>query len=104
MPDSANSVPACGDRQFEVRVEPRGAPVLVNADLPLLTSLRAVGVTLPSSCRNGTCRTCICRLSSGQVAYRIEWPGLSLEEKQAGFILPCVAYPVSDLVIDQPST
>ena len=45
------------------------------------------------------CRTCIRRLASGQVAYRIEWPGLSAEEKQTGYILPCVAYPLSDLVI-----
>ena len=39
------------------------------------------------------------RLTSGSVHYRIEWPGLSAEEKQAGYILPCVAYPLSDVVI-----
>ena len=33
------------------------------------------------SCRNGTCRTCLCRLDSGQIAYEIEWPGLTREEK-----------------------
>jgi hypothetical protein len=31
------------------------------------------------------------------VTYRIDWPGLSSEEKDGGFILPCVAYPASDL-------
>ena len=39
------------------------------------------------------------RLISGQVSYRIEWPGLSREEKLQGFILPCVAHPNSDLVL-----
>ncbi|MGV8894273.1 MAG: 2Fe-2S iron-sulfur cluster-binding protein [Burkholderiaceae bacterium] len=68
----------------------------------LLASAQLAGVRLPSSCRNGTCRTCICRLRSGRVSYRIEWPGLSAEEKADGFILPCVAYPESDLVIDAP--
>lgn len=70
--------------------------------LPLLQSARQAGVDLPASCRNGTCRTCMCRLRSGQVGYRIPWPGLSAEEKRDGFILPCIAYPESDLVIDAP--
>ncbi len=69
---------------------------------PLLLSARAAGVLLPSSCRNGTCRECLCRLVEGRVSYAIEWPGLSAEEKRDGFILPCVARPECDLVIDAP--
>ena len=38
-------------------------------------------------------------MASGQVTYRIEWPGLSAGEKAEGFILPCVAYPLSDVVL-----
>ncbi len=60
------------------------------------------GMLMDSSCRNGTCRTCICKLTSGQVHYRIEWPGLSLDEKREGYILPCVAYPQSDVTIELP--
>lgn len=69
------------------------------ATLPLLIAAEAAGLAWPSSCRNGTCRTCIRRLVSGTVTYRIEWPGLSGEEKQDGYMLPCVAYPQSDLVL-----
>ena len=70
---------------------------------PLLLSARSAGVLLPSSCRNGTCRECLCRLVEGQVSYAIEWPGLSAEEKRDGFILPCVARPESEhLLIDAP--
>ena len=78
------------------------------ATLPLLQAAEAAelagaqGLRLSSSCRNGTCRTCICQLLDGQVTYRIEWPGLSLDEKREGFILPCVAYPLSDVVIALP--
>jgi ferredoxin len=75
------------------------------ANLPLLQAAERAaipGLTLDSSCRNGTCRTCICLLLEGQVAYRIDWPGLSQEEKREGFILPCVAYPVSDVVMVLP--
>ena len=74
----------------------------VSADSPLMASARDAGVELPSSCRNGTCRSCICRLVSGEIAYRIEWPGLSADEKREGWILPCVAHPLSDVVIDAP--
>ena len=72
------------------------------ADMPLLQAAESAGtpgMRLESSCRNGTCRTCICQLLEGEVTYRIEWPGLSLDEKREGLILPCVAYPVSDVVI-----
>ena len=72
------------------------------ADRTLLQAAEAAKVTefaLKSSCRNGTCRTCICRLIEGEVVYRIEWPGLSMDEKRDKFILACVAYPVTDVVI-----
>ena len=85
---------------FQARMAPRGPAFDAPADMPLLTAAELAGLNLASSCRNGTCRTCICRLASGRVAYRIEWPGLSAEEKQAGYILPCVAYPLSDVVIE----
>jgi ferredoxin len=59
------------------------------------------GLRLPSSCRNGTCRACLCRLEDGTVRYRIEWPGLTAEEKADGWILPCVALAASNLIIEQ---
>jgi ferredoxin len=70
--------------------------------MPLLAAARQAGFSLPSSCRNGTCRACICRLVSGRVRYSIDWPGLSIEEKREGWILPCVAHAESDLVLDAP--
>ena len=46
----------------------------------------------------------MCRLLSGSVSYRIEWPGLTKEEKAEGWILPCVATANSDLVLVAPDT
>lgn len=66
---------------------------------PLLMSLEQGGIDWPSSCRNGTCRSCIGQLAQGAVRYEIEWPGLLPEERAAGCVLPCVAYPLSDLVL-----
>jgi ferredoxin len=59
------------------------------------------GYALPSSCRNGVCRTCLCRLHSGRISYRMDWPGLSAEEKAEGYVLPCVARPTTHVVLEQ---
>ena len=82
---------------FIVRVAPDGQQFDAWANQPLLISIEQGGINWPSSCRNGTCRTCLGRLESGSVRYEIEWPGLSAEEKADGYVLPCVAYPCSDL-------
>jgi ferredoxin len=74
------------------RFEARPGESLLQASLRAMAPLR-------SSCRNGTCRTCLCRLVSGEIAYEIEWPGLSAEEKREGWVLPCVARPLSDVVL-----
>ena len=84
---------------YQVSLQTTGTTFAAPASLPLLQSALAAGEWLQSSCRNGTCRSCLCRLSSGQVTYHIAWPGLSAEEKAEGYILACVAYPLSDLVV-----
>lgn len=93
------ALPSTAAPEFAARLEPGGEQFSAPAHQPLLVSAEAAGITLDSSCRNGTCRTCLCRLDSGRVTYRIDWPGLSAEEKADGWILPCVAYPLSDLVL-----
>jgi ferredoxin len=86
---------------FTVRIEPAQLQYDVEGDLTLLEAADMSRVQLPSSCRNGTCRSCMCRLLSGEVAYSIDWPGLSAEEKADGYVLPCVARPTSNLVLEQ---
>ena len=83
----------------QVTLLPSGQRFEARADESLLKAgLRALA-PLRSSCRNGTCRTCLCRLDSGTIAYEIEGPGLSAEEKREGWILPCVARATSDVVL-----
>ena len=84
---------------FRVEIGPQGWQFTCPPDQTLLLAALAEGFKLPHSCRNGTCRACIARLIEGEIAYRIEWPGLSREEKDEGLILPCVACPRSDLKI-----
>jgi ferredoxin len=84
---------------FQARLGSQSLPFAASANQTVLLSALAAGHALLSSCRNGVCRTCICRLHSGRVTYRMTWPGLSAEEKADGLFLPCVAYPASDLVM-----
>jgi ferredoxin len=88
--------------RWAVRLQPANLPFEASADVPLVLAAEKAGIEMPSSCRNGTCRTCLCELLAGSVTYVVDWPGLSAEEKAGGFILPCVALAKSDLTILQP--
>ena len=105
LPPAAEAVPAAGDTgtpAHRLTVQPGGWHAPAAPQQSLLQAARAAGVSLPSACRNGTCRACLCRLLSGTIAYQIDWPGLLAEEKAEGWILPCVAGATSDVVIDAP--
>ena len=87
---------------FAVRIAPAGYGFEAAPGQTLLQAGLKAGIELPTSCRNGTCRTCLCRLVSGSIRYQIDWPGVSADEKAEGWILPCVAEPTSDVTLDVP--
>jgi ferredoxin len=88
---------------FTITLQPSGWRFEAPAELTIRDAASLADIVLPTSCRNGACRTCISRLQSGTIRYEIEWPGLSAEEKRDGYILPCVALPTSDLVVHAPA-
>jgi len=87
---------------MKVRLSPLDRACAAPPAQTVLRAAEAAGIELPSSCRNGTCRTCICLLTAGRVRHTIEWPGLSAEEKVEGWFLPCVAEPLGDIEITSP--
>ena len=87
-------------REWRVTIGPDGPSFPAREDRPLLAAAEAAGRPFPSSCRNGTCRTCIQRMLAGEVRYEIEWPGVLPEERREGWVLPCVAYPAGDIVLE----
>ncbi|MFZ6730890.1 2Fe-2S iron-sulfur cluster-binding protein [Undibacterium sp. Ji42W] len=91
------------DQIWTLTLQPQGWTCDTVDALSLLEAALLEGMRIPNSCRNGTCRTCMCQMLSGEISYQIEWPGLSLEEKQDGWILPCVAQACSDVVLDVPA-
>ena len=48
------------------------------------------GVQIPFGCRQGQCGTCATRVLSGSVQMDVE-AGLTAEQKNAGYVLPCVS-------------
>ena len=88
--------------RFQIRLiqaEEPSESFLASPDQTVLQAALQAGAFMLSSCRNGSCRACVRQLIQGEIAYRIEWPGLSREEKAGGWILPCVAEPRSDLLL-----
>ncbi len=88
---------------MKVHVLPQGDTFEVDTSCSLLEGAERAGWRWPSACRNGTCRSCLCRLVAGEIRYTLEWPGVSAEEKAQGWILPCVARAQSELTIEQPA-
>lgn len=88
---------------FHVRVLPQGFTFDARPGETLLHAAERAGIRLPSSCRNGTCRTCLCGSDGAPVRYLVEWPGLSFDEKIAHDVLPCVAVAQGDITLIAPA-
>ncbi len=65
----------------------------------LLELAQTNGVEIESLCEQGICGTCKVRLISGQVEME-DADVLEPEEVAQNMILPCVAVPASDVVLD----
>ena len=71
-----------------------------SAGQTLLDAAAKSGIGLPYSCKTGRCRTCKCKVLSGQSVATVDELGLTLEEKEQGFILSCVRSALTDMFIE----
>ncbi|MBO3461530.1 2Fe-2S iron-sulfur cluster-binding protein [Aetokthonos hydrillicola Thurmond2011] len=57
------------------------------------------GIRLPSGCKQGECSACVAKILSGEVD-QSEQKFLRKSETEAGYIVTCVAYPLSDCTLE----
>lgn len=73
--------------------------ISVPDDQYILDMAEEAGIRLPASCREGTCSSCIAKIVSGDVD-QSEQKFLQPSELDAGYTVTCVAYPLSDCVLE----
>ncbi|QEA11613.1 2Fe-2S iron-sulfur cluster-binding protein [Comamonas flocculans] len=90
-------------KSYTAHVEGQAQDIPAPRTLTLLDALELAGIDWPSSCRDGSCGTCMGRLTSGRVRYEHEFIVLSDQDVADGYVLPCVAYPESDVDLEGSS-
>lgn len=70
----------------------------IPADTSLLDAARAADIDAPYACKAGVCSTCKCKIIEGEVEM-IANHALEDCEVEAGFVLSCQSYPISEKVV-----
>ncbi|AFZ24569.1 ferredoxin, (2Fe-2S) [Cylindrospermum stagnale PCC 7417] len=73
--------------------------LLVPDDQYILDIAEASGFRIPSGCKQGECSACVAKLISGEVD-QSEQKFLRPQEIQAGYVVTCVTYPLSDCTLE----
>ncbi|WP_341524675.1 2Fe-2S iron-sulfur cluster-binding protein [Nostoc sp. UHCC 0302] len=73
--------------------------IQVPDDQYILDMAEEAGIRIPSGCKQGECSACIAKLINGEVD-QSEQKFLHASEIQAGYVVTCVTYPLSDCTLE----
>lgn len=87
-----------------VRTNTDEKKIPVSADEPILVAIERAGIAAPSRCRSGECGWCRSKLLSGNVYVPQENDeGRRHSDRENGYMHPCAAFALSDIVLEVPS-
>lgn len=72
--------------------------IAVPDDQYIMDIAEDAGIRLPNGCKQGECSACVAKLISGQID-QSEQKFLRQPEIDAGYVVTCVAYPLSDCTL-----
>lgn len=80
----------------------QGREIELRPEETLLDGLLRAGIVVPFSCRGGICHTCLMRrVDNGAVPEQAQH-GLSVQQKQQRYLLPCMCIAEEDMVVALP--
>ena len=88
--------------RLTVRIAGKEYSLTAPANESLLRTMEKNGIAAPAHCRSGECGWCHSRLVSGEVYTPKSADGRREADLIYGYIHPCCAFPLSDVVIDVP--
>jgi len=87
------------EHEVDLSHEGETITLTVPADEPILDAAEAAGLSLPYSCRQGQCTSCVGRLHAGEVD-QSDGTALDPMQKDDGYALLCVATPTGDCTVE----
>jgi glycine betaine catabolism B len=77
-----------------------GQEVAADGTTSILELAEQEGIEIRNACRVGACGACKVHAREGKVHYDSQPAALTEKDREAGYVLACVAYPVDRLVVD----
>ena len=86
---------------FEITIRPSDHRFDCAGDETILAAALRASLLLPYGCRDGACGSCKSKIVEGEVDYgHSQMSTLTDTEKKQGYVLPCVARPLSDVTLE----